>query len=122
MLLLLQVAAIKQGTTLVLECRRQRRYDQAALTASEKMLKVVPEVRGPSSSCACALGKHSFACAPNCAQGLAAGHASASSAHAAALSSVNIPGCSQQSPWVLYGCMDKRLLSRMNKLHALRYC
>jgi hypothetical protein len=44
LLLLLQVAAIKQGTTLVLECRRQRRYDQAALTASEKMLKVVPEV------------------------------------------------------------------------------
>jgi len=41
----LQVAAIKQGTTLVLECRRQRRYDQAALTASEKLLKVVPEVR-----------------------------------------------------------------------------
>jgi hypothetical protein len=42
---MLQVAAIKQGTTLVLECRRQCRYDQAALTASEKMLKVVPEVR-----------------------------------------------------------------------------
>lgn len=40
----LQVAAIKQGTTLVLECRRQRRYDLAALTASEKLLKVVPEV------------------------------------------------------------------------------
>uniref|UniRef100_A0A383VPP4 Geranylgeranyl transferase type-2 subunit alpha n=1 Tax=Tetradesmus obliquus TaxID=3088 RepID=A0A383VPP4_TETOB len=36
--------AIKQGTTLVLECRRQHRYDQAALTASEKMLKVVPEI------------------------------------------------------------------------------
>jgi hypothetical protein len=40
-----QVAAIKQGTTLVLQCRNQRRYDQAALTASEKLLKVVPEVR-----------------------------------------------------------------------------
>jgi len=39
-----KVAAIKQGTTLVLECRRQRRYDAAALKASEKLLKVVPEV------------------------------------------------------------------------------
>jgi hypothetical protein len=39
-----KVAAIKQGTALVLECRRQRRYDSAALKASEKMLKVVPEV------------------------------------------------------------------------------
>jgi geranylgeranyl transferase type-2 subunit alpha len=40
-----KVAAIKQGTALVLECRRQKRYDSAALKASEKMLKVVPEVR-----------------------------------------------------------------------------
>eukprot|EP00879_Flechtneria_rotunda_P012814 GHRR01013380.1.p1 GENE.GHRR01013380.1~~GHRR01013380.1.p1 ORF type:complete len:149 (+),score=36.73 GHRR01013380.1:268-714(+) len=39
-----QVAAIKQGTTLVLECRRQHRYDEAALKASEKLLKVVPEI------------------------------------------------------------------------------
>lgn len=39
-----KVAAIKQGTALVLECRRQRRYDPAALKASEKLLKVVPEV------------------------------------------------------------------------------
>lgn len=39
-----KVAAIKQGTTLVLECRRQHRYDQAALKASEKLLKVVPEI------------------------------------------------------------------------------
>lgn len=39
-----KVSAIKQGTALVLECRRQRRYDPAALKASEKLLKVVPEV------------------------------------------------------------------------------
>jgi geranylgeranyl transferase type-2 subunit alpha len=39
-----KVAAIKQGTALVLECRRLRRYDPAALKASEKLLKVVPEV------------------------------------------------------------------------------
>lgn len=43
-LLHLQVAAIKQGTALVLQCRQARRYDPAALTASEKLLKVVPEV------------------------------------------------------------------------------
>jgi hypothetical protein len=41
-----KVAAIKQGTALVLECRRQCRYDPAALKASEKLLKVVPEVGG----------------------------------------------------------------------------
>jgi hypothetical protein len=40
----LQVAAIKQGTALVLECRQQRRYDQVALVASEKLLRIVPEV------------------------------------------------------------------------------
>eukprot|EP00775_Hariotina_reticulata_P008474 gene8474-8657_t len=39
-----KVAAIKQGTTLVLQCRNQHRYDPAALTASEKLLKVVPEI------------------------------------------------------------------------------
>ncbi|KAF8055830.1 hypothetical protein HT031_006605 [Scenedesmus sp. PABB004] len=39
-----KVAAIKQGTALVLECRRARRYDEAALKASEKLLRVVPEI------------------------------------------------------------------------------
>lgn len=48
-----KVAAIKQGTALVLECRRQRRYDPAALKASEKLLKVVPEVSNTGLLCAC---------------------------------------------------------------------
>eukprot|EP00877_Chromochloris_zofingiensis_P014557 jgi/Chrzof1/9355/UNPLg00326.t1 len=39
-----KVDAIRQGTNLVLECRRQQRYDDAALTATEKLLKVVPEI------------------------------------------------------------------------------
>ena len=39
--------AIRQGNALVLECRRQLRSDQAALDASAKLLKVVPEVRRP---------------------------------------------------------------------------
>eukprot|EP00878_Enallax_costatus_P016572 GHUV01017388.1.p2 GENE.GHUV01017388.1~~GHUV01017388.1.p2 ORF type:complete len:410 (+),score=127.97 GHUV01017388.1:231-1460(+) len=39
-----KVTAIKQGTALVLACRQARRYDPAALTASEKLLKVVPEI------------------------------------------------------------------------------
>lgn len=40
-----QVDAIRQGTALVLECRRLKRYDAPALAASAKLLKVVPEVR-----------------------------------------------------------------------------
>jgi hypothetical protein len=42
-----QVDAIRQGTALVLECRRLKRYDAAALTAAAKLLKVVPEVWPP---------------------------------------------------------------------------
>jgi hypothetical protein len=41
-----QVEAIRQGTALVLECRRLRRYDPPALAAAAKLLKVVPEVGG----------------------------------------------------------------------------
>ena len=40
-----QVDAIRQGTALVLECRRLQRYDPPALAAAAKLLKVVPEVR-----------------------------------------------------------------------------
>lgn len=41
-----QVGAIRDATGLVLGCRRQKRYDQAALDAAAKLLKVVPEVSG----------------------------------------------------------------------------
>lgn len=41
-----QVDAIRQGTALVLECRRLARYDPPALAAAAKLLTVVPEVRG----------------------------------------------------------------------------
>ncbi|KAI8473190.1 MAG: hypothetical protein J3K34DRAFT_519200 [Monoraphidium minutum] len=39
-----KVDAIRHGTALVLECRRLRRYDAAALAAAAKLLKVVPEI------------------------------------------------------------------------------
>jgi geranylgeranyl transferase type-2 subunit alpha len=39
------VDAIREATTLVLGCRKQKRYDAPALEASAKLLKVVPEVR-----------------------------------------------------------------------------
>ena len=40
-----QVDAIRDATTLVLGCRKEKRYDALALEASAKLLKVVPEVR-----------------------------------------------------------------------------
>lgn len=39
-----KVDAIRNGTALVLECRRQRKYDAAVMDASAKLLKVVPEI------------------------------------------------------------------------------
>jgi hypothetical protein len=39
-----QVDAIRDATTLVLGCRKEKRYDALALGASAKLLKVVPEV------------------------------------------------------------------------------
>ena len=44
-----QVDAIRTGTALVLECRKQRRYDEVVMNASAKLLKVVPEVRGSAA-------------------------------------------------------------------------
>jgi geranylgeranyl transferase type-2 subunit alpha len=41
---MLQVDAIRDGTALILQCRKARRYDDAVLDASAKLLKVVPEV------------------------------------------------------------------------------
>ena len=48
-----QVDAIRQGTALVLKCRRAKRYDAAALMAAEKLLRVVPEVRRLCSVLCC---------------------------------------------------------------------
>lgn len=45
-----QVDAIRHGTALVLECRKQGRYDEAAMDAAGKLLKVVPEVRTSGTS------------------------------------------------------------------------
>ncbi|GFR50411.1 hypothetical protein Agub_g12628, partial [Astrephomene gubernaculifera] len=39
-----KVDAIRNGTALVLEYRKQRKYDPAVLDASAKLLKVVPEI------------------------------------------------------------------------------
>ncbi|MEW5303691.1 MAG: hypothetical protein WDW36_006360 [Sanguina aurantia] len=39
-----KVDAIRTGTSLVLECRKAKRYDAAVLEASSKLLKVVPEI------------------------------------------------------------------------------
>ncbi|GLC34312.1 hypothetical protein PLESTB_000743300 [Pleodorina starrii] len=39
-----KVDAIRNGTALVLEHRKQRKYDPAVLNASAKLLKVVPEI------------------------------------------------------------------------------
>eukprot|EP00955_Chlamydomonas_euryale_P101581 365355-Chlamydomonas_euryale.AAC.12 len=39
-----QVDAIRNGTALILSCRKARRYDAAAMDASAKLLQVVPEV------------------------------------------------------------------------------
>jgi len=41
-----QVDAIRTGTGLVLQCRKQQRYDPVVMDASAKLLKVVPEVHG----------------------------------------------------------------------------
>ncbi len=41
-----QVDAIRNGTALILQCRQLKRYDETVLTASAKLLKVVPEVCG----------------------------------------------------------------------------
>lgn len=46
---LLQVDAIRQGTDFVLACRAAKRYDEPALDACAKLLKVVPEVGGCGS-------------------------------------------------------------------------
>jgi len=53
-----KVDAIRNGTGLVLQCRKQQRFDPMVMDASSKLLKVVPEVRrvtatsqGPSSLC-----------------------------------------------------------------------
>ena len=40
-----KVDAIRNGTAMILECRKLKRYDPVALEASAKLLKVVPEVR-----------------------------------------------------------------------------
>lgn len=39
-----QVDAIRNGTALILSCRKAKRYDDVAMDASGKLLKVVPEV------------------------------------------------------------------------------
>lgn len=41
----MQVDAIRNGTALVLEYRRQKKYEPAIMDAAAKLLKVVPEVR-----------------------------------------------------------------------------
>lgn len=49
-----KVDAIRQGTALVLECRRLGRFDAPALAAAAKLLQVVPEVRSPGAAPAAA--------------------------------------------------------------------
>ena len=46
----LQVDAIRKGTGMVLECRRQKRYDGPVMEAAAKLLRVVPEVSGSMSA------------------------------------------------------------------------
>lgn len=41
----IQVDAIRKGTAMVLECRKQKRYDNLVMDAAAKLLRVVPEVR-----------------------------------------------------------------------------
>ncbi|KAG1679955.1 hypothetical protein FOA52_007019 [Chlamydomonas sp. UWO 241] len=38
------VDAIRNGTALILSCRKAKRYDDVAMDASGKLLKVVPEI------------------------------------------------------------------------------
>lgn len=58
----LQVDAIRNGTALILSCRKAKRYDEAAMNAAAQLLKVVPEVRMPSCLLAHAPRTHTCAC------------------------------------------------------------
>ncbi len=56
-----QVDAIRNGTALILQCHRQKRYDDVVMNASAKLLKVVPEVRDTftsTSDCTTGPSKH----------------------------------------------------------------